>query len=271
MDLKTKAKDKKISITMTSLQVEPMSRKERRCTDSENSKNKEGFQSLENWKKKPHLSYKVRDNLQINGKRIPFADITTFVLKDGFYIPAFCCEEIKEDDIKIDMIPFLCVGMSELTAMSITKESYDKELPVDLLDLIKWDYYDLEDYKRVRNELSQDSLTDNKNPMYIPLNMTSRFVDYRYEWICECAQSLYLQSRLSEREFISSLMDCVDGLYNTGLPFFLGISMTDKERLGSNQLNLFDGLKPNSPKQAQKHIIQSFPELTTVSERRYGV
>lgn len=257
MDLKTKAKDQKISITMTSLQVEPMSRKERRCTDFENNKNKEGFQSLENWKKKPHLSYKVRDNLQINGKRIPFADITTFVLKDGFYIPAFCCEEIKEDDVKIDMIPFLCVGMSELTAMSITKESYDKELPVDLLDLIKWDYYDLEDYKRVRNELSQDSLTDNKNPMYIPLNMTSRFVDYRYEWICECAQSLYLQSRLSEREFISSLMDCVDGLYNTGLPFFLGISMTDKERLGSNQLNLFDGLKPNSPKQAHHEALAS--------------
>ena len=291
MDLKTKAKDQKISITMTSLQVEPMSRKERRCTDkerlgsnleasaslfkpnspkqahheakascaldSENSKNKEGFQSLENWKKKPHLSYKVRDNLQINGKRIPFTDITTFVLKDGFYIPAFCCEEIKEDDIKIDMIPFLCVGMSELTAMSITKESYDKELPVDLLDLIKWDYYDLEDYKRVRNELSQDSLTDNKNPMYIPLNMTSRFVDYRYEWICECAQSLYLQSRLSEKEFISSLMDCVDGLYNTGLPFFLGINMTDKERLGSNQLNLFDGLKPNSPKQAHHEALAS--------------
>ena len=293
MDLKTKtkAKDQKISITMTSLQVEPMSRKERRCMDkerlgsnleasaslfkpnspkqahhealascaldSENSKNKEGFQSLENWKKKPHLSYKVRDNLQINGKRIPFADITTFVLKDGFYIPAFCCEEIKEDDIKIDMIPFLCVGISELTAMSITKESFDKELPVDLLDLIKWDYYDLEDYKRVRNELSQDSLTDNKNPMYIPLNMTSRFVDYRYEWICECAQSLYLQSRLSEKEFISSLMDCVDGLYNTGLPFFLGISMTDKERLGSNQLNLFDGLKPNSPKQAHHEALAS--------------
>lgn len=291
MDLKTKAKDQKISITMTSLQVEPMSRKERRCTDkerlgsnleasaslfkpnspnqahhealascaldSENSKNKEGFQSLENWKKKPHLSYKVRDNLQINGKRIPFADITTFVLKDGFYIPAFCCEEIKEDDVKIDMIPFLCVGISELTAMSITKESFDKELPVDLLDLIKWDYYDLEDYKRVRNELSQDSLTDNKNPMYIPLNMTSRFVDYRYEWICECAQSLYLQSRLSEKEFISSLMDCVDGLYNTGLPFFLGISMTDKERLGSNQLNLFDGLKPNSPKQAHHEALAS--------------
>ena len=293
MDLKTKtkAKDQKISITMTSLQVEPMSRKERRCMDkerlgsnleasaslfkpnspkqahhealascaldSENSKNKEGFQSLENWKKKPHLSYKVRDNLQINGKRIPFADITTFVLKDGFYIPAFCCEKIKEDDIKIDMIPFLCVGMSELTAMSITKESFDKELPVDLLDLIKWDYYDLEDYKRVRNELSQDSLTDNKNPMYIPLNMTSRFVDYRYEWICECAQSLYLQSRLSEKEFISSLMDCVDGLYNTGLPFFLGISMTDKERLGSNQLNLFDGLKPNSPKQAHHEALAS--------------
>jgi hypothetical protein len=225
--------------------------------DSENSKNKEGFQSLENWKKKPHLSYKVRDNLQINGKRIPFADITTFVLKDGFYIPAFCCEEIKEDDVKIDMIPFLCVGISELTAMSITKESFDKELPVDLLDLIKWDYYDLEDYKRVRNELSQDSLTDNKNPMYIPLNMTSRFVDYRYEWICECAQSLYLQSRLSEKEFISSLMDCVDGLYNTGLPFFLGISMTDKERLGSNQLNLFDGLKPNSPKQAHHEALAS--------------
>ena len=291
MDLKTKAKDQKISITMTSLQVEPMSRKERRCTDkerlgsnleasaslfkpnspnqahhealascaldSENSKNKEGFQSLENWKKKPHLSYKVRDNLQINGKRIPFADITTFVLKDGFYIPAFCCEEIKEDDVKIDMIPFLCVGISELTAMSMTKESFDKELPVDLLDLIKWDYYDLEDYKRVRNELSQDSLTDNKNPMYIPLNMTSRFVDYRYEWICECAQSLYLQSRLSEKEFISSLMDCVDGLYNTGLPFFLGISMTDKERLGSNQLNLFDGLKPNSPKQAHHEALAS--------------
>lgn len=257
MDLKTKAKDKKISITMTSLQVEPMSRKERRCTDSENSKNKEGFQSLENWKKKPHLSYKVRDNLQINGKRIPFADITTFVLKDGFYIPAFCCEEIKEDDIKIDMIPFLCVGMSELTAMSITKESYDKELPVDLPDLTRWDHYDLEDYKRVRNELGPDSLTDNKNPMYIPLNMTSRFVDYRYEWICECAQSLYLQSRLSEREFISSLMDCVDGLYNTGLPFFLGISMTDKERLGSNQLNLFDGLKPNSPKQAHHEALAS--------------
>lgn len=257
MDLKTKAKDQKISITMTSLQVEPMSRKERRCTDFENSKNKEGFQSLENWKKKPHLSYKVRDNLQINGKRIPFADITTFVLKDGFYIPAFCCEEIKEDDVKIDMIPFLCVGISELTAMSITKESFDKELPVDLLDLIKWDYYDLEDYKRVRNELSQDSLTDNKNPMYIPLNMTSRFVDYRYEWICECAQSLYLQSRLSEKEFISSLMDCVDGLYNTGLPFFLGISMTDKERLGSNQLNLFDGLKPNSPKQAHHEALAS--------------
>lgn len=257
MDLKTKAKDKKISITMTSLQVEPMSRKERRCTDFENNKNKEGFQSLENWKKKPHLSYKVRDNLQINGKRIPFTDITTFVLKDGFYIPAFCCEEIKEDDVKIDMIPFLCVGISELTAMSITKESFDKELPVDLLDLIKWDYYDLEDYKRVRNELSQDSLTDNKNPMYIPLNMTSRFVDYRYEWICECAQSLYLQSRLSEREFISSLMDCVDGLYNTGLPFFLGISMTDKERLGSNQLNLFDGLKPNSPKQAHHEALAS--------------
>ena len=291
MDLKTKAKDQKISITMTSLQVEPMSRKERRCTDkerlgsnieasaslfkpnspnqahhealascaldSENSKNKEGFQSLENWKKKPHLSYKVRDNLQINGKRIPFADITTFVLKDGFYIPVFCCEEIKEDDVKIDMIPFLCVGISELTAMSITKESFDKELPVDLLDLIKWDYYDLEDYKRVRNELSQDSLTDNKNPMYIPLNMTSRFVDYRYEWICECAQSLYLQSRLSEKEFISSLMDCVDGLYNTGLPFFLGISMTDKERLGSNQLNLFDGLKPNSPKQAHHEALAS--------------
>lgn len=257
MDLKTKAKDQKISITMTSLQVEPMSRKERRCTDSENSKNKEGFQSLENWKKKPHLSYKVRDNLQINGKRIPFADITTFVLKDGFYIPAFCCEEIKEDDIKIDMIPFLCVGMSELTAMSITKESYDKELPVDLPDLTRWDHYDLEDYKRVRNELGPDSLTDNKNPMYIPLNMTSRFVDYRYEWICECAQSLYLQSRLSEREFISSLMDCVDGLYNTGLPFFLGISMTDKERLGSNQLNLFDGLKPNSPKQAHHESLAS--------------
>ena len=291
MDLKTKAKDQKISITMTSLQVEPMSRKERRCTDkerlgsnleasaslfkpnspkqahhealascaldSENSKNKEGFQSLENWKKKPHLSYKVRDNLQINGKRIPFADITTFVLKDGFYIPAFCCEEIKEDDIKIDMIPFLCVGISELTAMNITKESFDKELPVDLLDLIKWDYYDLEDYKRVRNELSQDSLTDNKNPMYIPLNMTSRFVDYRYEWICECAQSLYLQSKLSEREFMSSLMDCVDGLYDTGLPFFLGISMTDKERLGSNQLNLFDGLKPNSPKQAHHEALAS--------------
>ena len=291
MDLKTKAKDQKISITMTSLQVEPMSRKERRCTDkerlgsnleasaslfkpnspkqahhealascaldSENNKNKEGFQSLENWKKKPHLSYKVRDNLQINGKRIPFTDITTFVLKDGFYIPAFCCEEIKEDDVKIDMIPFLCVGISELTAMSITKESFDKELPVDLLDLIKWDYYDLEDYKRVRNELSQDSLTDNKNPMYIPLNMTSRFVDYRYEWICECAQSLYLQSRLSEKEFISSLMDCVDGLYNTGLPFFLGISMTDKERLGSNQLNLFDGLKPNSPKQAHHEALAS--------------
>ena len=35
MDLKTKAKDQKISITMTSLQVEPMSRKERRCTDKE--------------------------------------------------------------------------------------------------------------------------------------------------------------------------------------------------------------------------------------------
>lgn len=35
MDLKTKAKDKKISITMTSLQVEPMSRKERRCMDKE--------------------------------------------------------------------------------------------------------------------------------------------------------------------------------------------------------------------------------------------
>lgn len=257
MDLKTKAKDQKISITMTSLQVEPMSRKERRCTDSENSKNKEGFQSLENWKKKPHLSYKVRDNLQINGKRIPFADITTFVLKDGFYIPAFCCEKIKEDDIKIDMIPFLCVGMSELTAMSITKESYDKELPVDLPDLTRWDHYDLEDYKRVRNELGPDSLTDNKNPMYIPLNMTSRFVDYRYEWICECAQSLYLQSRLSEKEFISSLMDCVDGLYNTGLPFFLGISMTDKERLGSNQLNLFDGLKPNSPKQAHHEALAS--------------
>lgn len=257
MDLKTKAKDQKISITMTSLQVEPMSRKERRCTDSENSKNKEGFQSLENWKKKPHLSYKVRDNLQINGKRIPFADITTFVLKDGFYIPAFCCEKIKEDDIKIDMIPFLCVGMSELTAMSITKESYDKELPVDLPDLTRWDHYDLEDYKRVRNELGPDSLTDNKNPMYIPLNMTSRFVDYRYEWICECAQSLYLQSRLSEKEFMSSLMDCVDGLYNTGLPFFLGISMTDKERLGSNQLNLFDGLKPNSPKQAHHEALAS--------------
>ena len=304
MDLKTKAKDQKISITMTSLQVEPMSRKERKCTDkerlgsnpltclmdhasvkmrnleaslfkpnspkqahhealascaldSENSKNKEGFQSLENWKKKPHLSYKVRDNLQINGKRIPFADITTFVLKDGFYLPAFCCEEVKEDDVKIDMIPFLCVGISELTAMNITKESFDKELPVDLLDLIKWDHYDLEDYKRVRNELGPDSLTDNKNPMYIPLNMTSRFVDYRYEWICECAQSLYLQSRLSEKEFISSLMDCVDGLYNTGLPFFLGISMTDKERLGSNQLNLFDGLKPNSPKQAHHEALAS--------------
>ena len=257
MDLKTKAKDQNISVTMTSLQVEPMSRKERRSMDSENSKNKEGFQSLENWKKKPHLSYKVRDNLQINGKRIPFADITTFVLKDGFYLPAFCCEEIKEDDIKIDMIPFLCVGMSELTAMSITKESYDKELPVDLPDLTRWDHYDLEDYKRVRNELGPDSLTNNKNPMYIPLNMTSRFVDYRYEWICECAQSLYLQSRLSEKEFISSLMDCVDGLYNTGLPFFLGISMTDKERLGSNQLNLFDGLKPNSPKQAHHEALAS--------------
>ena len=257
MDLKTKAKDQNISVTMTSLQVEPMSRKERRSMDSENSKNKEGFQSLENWKKKPHLSYKVRDNLQINGKRIPFADITTFVLKDGFYLPAFCCDEVKEDDVKIDMIPFLCVGISELTAMSITKESFDKELPVDLLDLIKWDYYDLEDYKRVRNELSQDSLTDNKNPMYIPLNMTSRFVDYRYEWICECAQSLYLQSKLSEREFMSSLMDCVDGLYDTGLPFFLGISMTDKERLGSNQLNLFDGLKPNSPKQARHEALAS--------------
>lgn len=257
MDLKTKAKDQNISVTMTSLQVEPMSRKERRSMDSENSKNKEGFQSLENWKKKPQLSYKVRDNLQINGKRIPFADITTFVLKDGFYLPAFCCDEVKEDDVKIDMIPFLCVGISELTAMNITKESFDKELPVDLLDLIKWDYYDLEDYKRVRNELSQDSLTDNKNPMYIPLNMTSRFVDYRYEWICECAQSLYLQSKLSEREFMSSLMDCVDGLYNTGLPFFLGISMTDKERLGSNQLNLFDGLKPNSPKQAHHEALAS--------------
>lgn len=257
MDLKTKAKDQNISVTMTSLQVEPMSRKERRSMDSENSKNKEGFQSLENWKKKPHLSYKVRDNLQINGKRIPFTDITTFVLKDGFYLPAFCCDEVKKDDVKIDMIPFLCVGISELTAMNITKESFDKELPVDLLDLIKWDYYDLEDYKRVRNELSQDSLTDNKNPMYIPLNMTSRFVDYRYEWICECAQSLYLQSRLSDREFISSLMNCVDGLYNTGLPFFLGISMTDKESLGSNQLNLFDGLKPNSPKQAHHEALAS--------------
>lgn len=257
MDLKTKAKDQNISVTMTSLQVEPMTRKERRSMDSENSKNKEGFQSLENWKKKPHLSYKVRDNLQINGKRIPFADITTFVLKDDFYLPAFCCDEVKEDDVKIDMIPFLCVGISELTAMNITKESFDKELPVDLLDLIKWDYYDLEDYKRVRNELSQDSLTDNKNPMYIPLNMTSRFVDYRYEWICECAQSLYLQSKLSEREFMSSLMDCVDGLYDTGLPFFLGISMTDKERLGSNQLNLFDGLKPNSPKQAHHEDLAS--------------
>lgn len=257
MDLKTKAKDQNISVTMTSLQVEPMSRKERRSMDSENSKNKEGFQSLENWKKKPHLSYKVRDNLQINGKRIPFTDITTFVLKDGFYLPAFCCNEVKEDDVKIDMIPFLCVGISELTAMNITKESFDKELPVDLLDLIKWDYYDLEDYKRVRNELSQDSLTDNKKPMYIPLNMTSRFVDYRYEWICECAQSLYLQSKLSEREFMSSLMDCVDGLYDTGLPFFLGISMTDKERLGSNQLNLFDGLKPNSPKQAHHEALAS--------------
>lgn len=55
MDLKTKAKDQKISITMTSLQVEPMSRKERRCTDFENNKNKEGFQSLENWKKN-HIS-----------------------------------------------------------------------------------------------------------------------------------------------------------------------------------------------------------------------
>lgn len=166
-------------------------------------------------------------------------------------------KKIKEDDIKIDMIPFLCVGMSELTAMSITKESYDKELPVDLPDLTRWDHYDLEDYKRVRNELGPDSLTDNKNPMYIPLNMTSRFVDYRYEWICECAQSLYLQSRLSEKEFMSSLMDCVDGLYNTGLPFFLGISMTDKERLGSNQLNLFDGLKPNSPKQAHHEALAS--------------
>ena len=49
----------------------------------------------------------------------------------------------------------------------------------------------------------------------------------------------------------------VDGLYNTGLPFFLGISMTDKERLGSNQLNLFDGLKPNSPKQAHHEALAS--------------
>lgn len=56
---------------------------------------------------------------------------------------------------------------------------------------------------------------------------------------------------------MSSLMDCVDGLYNTGLPFFLGISMTDKERLGSNQLNLFDGLKPNSPKQAHHEALAS--------------
>ena len=46
------------------------------------------------------------------------------------------------------------------------------------------------------------------------------------------------------------------GLINP-LHSHFGIESFDKERLGSNQLNLFDGFKPNSPNQAHHEALAS--------------
>ena len=184
-------------------------------------KEQKEYRNLEN--PKPALNYKVRDYLQINGKRIPFSDIITFVKKEDLYLPVCCCEDVKEDDIKFDMSSFLSIGLSELIAVYLTKR--DPNMVRDIEDLFKRDEYDYEDCMRILGELRKDVV--DKNPLGIPLSMTTRYVDYRYEWIRQYARSFYILSMLSQKDFITAFMTCVDKLYYTGLPFLRGFEEND--------------------------------------------
>mgnify|MGYP004666836965 CR=1 FL=1 len=192
----------------------------------------------------PYYRYRIGTDLQIKGQRIPFSDLTDFIHVDNLFGPvfSFCCDEKDFEDSRkspkrIDMTPFICVGLCELLAVEIMKENDLDSFNDEINRLFQDVSCTVHDYKQIREFLfneTGDESKDRCNPLTIPLSMTSSYVDYRYEWIREYSAKLFVISLVSQKDFVTILLKCFERLYLTTMPFYLGLygDSKSKDRYG---------------------------------------
>lgn len=72
----------------------------------------------------PDVKYHLRDTyISVNGKRISYADLTGFIVKDGDYIPVWALKNFSDNEKVIDFYPLLNIGLAEY--INLISKDYD--------------------------------------------------------------------------------------------------------------------------------------------------
>lgn len=181
----------------------------------------------------PLLRYKMSgDFVKFKGKKVPVEDIFNFVKSGDSYYPRFYVNEVKPEDKVIDMTPFLCTGVAELAYFTAS----DKHIGIasKFLDSVKNVFLTIDELNTISDELIITGNEDTDNPLaYIIYNMSSPYIDYRFEGIKKLASRLLILSFTRKAD----LCDCILNGF-TYIFDFVSLFYFDKEQLeGMSQTN----------------------------------
>lgn len=177
----------------------------------------------------PMLRYKVNDStIKFKGKRVPVEDLFMFVKRGDSYLPKFFVKEEEQDDMVIDMTPFICVGISELMHL-VTSQECVGAFDDDTEEIFSKVFLTVEELNTVLDKLcisTEDLGSCGVAP--IVYNMTSSYIDYRFTNIKKLASQLLILTISRPCVACEYILKCLTIIYDYASIFYY-----DEEALGT--------------------------------------
>lgn len=159
----------------------------------------------------PRLQVKLREELCLKGRKIPYDDFSKFVKRGSSYTPLVCCSSTEKDDIVLDLSPVISVGIAEL----LTMVSYEDDV-VDL-KYIGWlnelefasDWYSM---LETAGKLF-DVTADINSHLALTETLRSGLIDFRFPTVRRIYASLQALKTINPKSYCVAVIEAMRVCY----------------------------------------------------------
>ena len=184
---------------------------------------------------------KFRDQLQFKGKKVDYDKFTTFVLKEGQYVPLMFVPD-AENLVTINMYPLISIGMAEL--LSTSCQLGDASLSLFESALFDEDvlYSDFEHYKNYCDfvHFDQDNFENNKGEISVVLSLRSDYTNCQFERIRRLSSLMIACYHSNPKTFCEFLLESMKFIYSTCSLWTTPIEKLASVRADSGDVGMFN-------------------------------